>query len=267
MSTDPLQVLKAQFAEFASSNLSENDWEVINREFGIHDKASSINRFYRSYHWSDPDMKKNTLRLLDWLQEAKGEDFMLQVMTRAYNKKGGASDNMLEEYPALTSLEGEEADLSADVPVVPSHSKEFISVENVPGTFYPQLIADINSTYCLGVYDATLVLSRKLIENLLIDILRKKYDTDRINLYYDTDTKQFENLNNLIENLENKVDEFEHYSDTFDLELISVIDEFRHTANRGAHSIELNLTESEMEDYSDKLEKVAPVLFRLSNQI
>lgn len=267
MSVDPLQVLKAQFAEFASSNLSENDWEVINREFGIHDKASSIHRFYRSYQWSDQDMKKNTLRLLDWIQDAKGEDFMLRIMRRAYNKKGGASDKMLEEYPALTSLEDEEAEFSADVPVVPSQSKEFLSIENVPGTFYPQLIADINSTYRLGVNDAALVLSRKLIENLLIDILRKKYGTDRLDLYFDTSTKQFENFNTLKENFEENISDFEYYSDTPDSELISLIDEFRHTANRGAHSIELNLTESEMEDYSDKLEMIAQVLFRMSSQI
>lgn len=267
MSTDPLQVLKVHFAEYASSNMSQSDWEMVNREFGIHDSASNIHRFYQSYHWSDPDMKKTTLRFLDKIQDNEGEEFMLKVMRRSYDKKGGASDDLLEENPALTALEGKDADISANIPAIPLHSKEFISLDNIPGTFYPKLIGDINTTYRIGIYDSTLVLSRKLIENLIIELLRKKYDTDRLELYYDTDIKQFQNLNTLKENFEENLGDFEHYSDSMDSDFISLIDEFRHTANRGAHSIEVSLTQDEMDEYSDNLKKIVPVLFRVSSQL
>jgi hypothetical protein len=77
-------------------------------------------------------------------------------------------------------------------------SERFLDIDNVPGTFYPDLVEDINQCYRIGVNDATLVLVWKLLENLFIDILRDQYGKQEIDLYYLLENRRLGKFSDLI---------------------------------------------------------------------
>lgn len=72
-------------------------------------------------------------------------------------------------------------------------------------------INEINRAYANGCYTAANILARKVIENLIIDILREKFPpTSRINkeLYYDTNKGRFRDFSVILDNLHKKRNEF-----------------------------------------------------------
>lgn len=80
--------------------------------------------------------------------------------------------------------------------------------------FYNELALEINSAYRLRLFTATMVLVRKLFENLIIDLLRHKYGErlPQIDLYYSTKNQRFHSFSTLIHNLETNVDDFKIYN-------------------------------------------------------
>jgi hypothetical protein len=87
----------------------------------------------------------------------------------------------------------------------------FLSVDSEE-RFYSELIEDINKSYQSRIYDATLVLSRKLFESLLIDILRGHYGNQEIRMFFNPDRAMYHPFSVLIENLEENLTDFQHYS-------------------------------------------------------
>ena len=61
--------------------------------------------------------------------------------------------------------------------------KDILLIENVPDDFYRQLIDLINECYSKGIYSAVSIFSRKLLESLIVDILKKKYGTTNIDIF------------------------------------------------------------------------------------
>lgn len=73
-------------------------------------------------------------------------------------------------------------------------------------------IEEVNRAYTYKCYTSALVICRKIIENLLIDILRLKFpENTRENkeLYYDIGRGQIKGLKELLENLQSKKEDFE----------------------------------------------------------
>ncbi len=107
--------------------------------------------------------------------------------------------------------------------------------------FYKNLNQEINRCYKIGAYTASFILSRKLIENLIIDILRKKYPKNEENLKIycrveNKKAKRFHDLAILLENLKKKKIEFGIDEEIID-EFFKFIKPFRPKANSSAHSI------------------------------
>ena len=152
-------------------------------------------------------------------------------------------------------------------PQISIHSEQFLDIDNVPGTFYPDLVEDINRCCSLGIYDATLVLIRKLLENLLIDVLREQYGKQKIDLYYLPDNHRFKNFSTLINNFEENLSDFQHLSGGLDSDFINELNAFRQDANAEAHSIETNITENEMEDYQEQARHASQILFHVWRNI
>ena len=72
-------------------------------------------------------------------------------------------------------------------------------------------IEEINRAYSAGCYTSVFILCRKIIENMIIDILRKKFppDTeDNTELYYDFKRKRFKDFKIILDNFYSKRDEF-----------------------------------------------------------
>jgi hypothetical protein len=104
--------------------------------------------------------------------------------------------------------------------------------------FYRNLNQEINKCYKMGAYTSSFILSRKLIENLIIDILRKKFPQNKENLdiYYRPKDGRFHDLAILLKNLEDKKGEFGIDEESIN-EFFRLIKPFRTTANSNAHSI------------------------------
>ena len=149
--------------------------------------------------------------------------------------------------------------------------QKFINIQTYPSDFYYKLQKDINLSYTYGIYSAVLILVRKLIENLVIGILRKKYGTktrDNVNLYFNTDRKQFRQLNTLIKNLDAKIREndFDVYPQLDD-KLIKALNKYREAGNRSAHTIEVNLTKDDVIKYKANLEYILNILIQTLNSL
>ncbi|PKP61005.1 MAG: hypothetical protein CVT88_01400 [Candidatus Altiarchaeales archaeon HGW-Altiarchaeales-1] len=148
----------------------------------------------------------------------------------------------------------------------PMDTKEkFITLKH-SDYFYQKLEDEINLCYTYGAYTAVLILSRKLIENLLIDVLRNKYGNKTKSareVYYREDKHRFHDFTRLLENLEGKKDDFKVDKDTFE-KFISSVEPFRKGANSKAHSI-VNLIEKKEELEKFNVQDLASLLMRLEN--
>jgi len=73
-------------------------------------------------------------------------------------------------------------------------------------------IEEVNRAYTYKCYTSAVIICRKIMENLLIDILRLKFpENTRENkeLYYDIHRRQIKGLRELLESLESKKEDFE----------------------------------------------------------
>jgi len=263
MPQELLQPLIGQLSHFAvEHDISQNEWEMAATEFGVHDMATNIDRFYRSWNFGDDDQQSTAVQFLQKVAD-DDEDTALRVMQRIY-MMADPSPNHLDRYPALELLNDANSEVTgASAPEILFHSEKFLDIDNIPGTFYPELVENINRCYSLGIYDATLVLTRKLLENLLIDILRAQYGKQKLNLFYITEEKQFQNFYTLINNFRDNLSDFDHLCGGLDDDFVKELDALRQNANVEAHSIETTISEKEMNTYQEQAQNVSQILFRI----
>ena len=103
-------------------------------------------------------------------------------------------------------------------------------------SFYSKLVDEINRSVQFELPNAGLILSRKLIENLLIDVLRKKYGVKKLSLYYNKRKKRFVDFSVLITNLEKRKKDFGP-DETLLERTLSLSKKLREAANSSAHSL------------------------------
>jgi hypothetical protein len=264
VSQDPIETLIAQFARFAvDTDLGPDDWEMAATEFGVSEIMKATNRFRDSWKFNDNDKHANTIEFLREVSE-EDEEKVVGVMQRIYTLADTGSDTV-EKYPALEPLENKDP-ITGNIHTT-FRSEQFLNINDIPGTFYPDLVENINQCYSAGVNDATLVLTRKLLENLIIDILREEYGKQEIDLYFRPENKRFENFSTLLNNFKDRLDDFQHLSGGLNNDFIDELDSFRQDANVEAHSIEINITESEIEEYRKQAQHASKLLFRIKNNI
>lgn len=167
------------------------------------------------------------------------------------------------------TLDGEskvESLLPEEEPGQATRNDDFITVSDPGDDFYTPLIDDINRCYRAGVNDAVLILLRKLIENLLIDILRGHYGKQQIHLFFVPSQGRFHSFSTLLQNLKDNRSDFKmYYLEIGDL--VDEIDEFRENGNASAHSIEVRIPDSRLEEMSPRASKLVSRLLRIKEQI
>jgi hypothetical protein len=92
----------------------------------------------------------------------------------------------------------------------PKKIELFLTIET-NNIFYNKHICEINKAYNAKCFTSVNILLRKIIENMIIDILRTKYPaTSRENkeLYYDTTRNVYNDFSKVLENLYTKRTEF-----------------------------------------------------------
>ncbi len=153
------------------------------------------------------------------------------------------------------------------IPIKTESKENFVELTH-PDYFYQKLESEINSCYTCGAYTAVLVLSRKLLENLVIDVLRKKYgqNTKRdVEMYFGTDEGRFHDFTFLLKNLDEQKNDFKIDKEIIN-QFLRLIKPFRKNANSKAHSI-VHLIDKKEELKQFDVQKLASLLIRLYNNI
>ena len=138
----------------------------------------------------------------------------------------------------------------------------FIQLSHINDQFYITLVEDINKSYREGIDEATLVLTRKLLENLVIDILRARYglSDNRRELFYNTNKRQFCRFSKLIENVKNNMEDLEYFSDRLDESVVDLLEDLKNQGDASAHSIEVAPSEGDMSEYRKKANQATSIL-------
>ena len=132
--------------------------------------------------------------------------------------------------------------------------------------FYNKLVFEINRSYKIGAYTGAFILCRKLIENLMIDILRKKFppSQENLNLYFRENDGRFHDFKILMENLEEKKKSFGIDEKIID-EVLPLIKKFRPDTNSKTHSIIIFGNEGDINKF--QIEYITGLLQRIEKGI
>jgi hypothetical protein len=107
-----------------------------------------------------------------------------------------------------------------------------------PDIFYDRLEDEINAAYNdPRMPNAALLLSRKLIENLVYNLLQIRFKGRGIDIYFDTDHNRALDFSVLLDNLKTRQVEFDaDIRDTL-TRFLKLVDPFRLDANSKAHNV------------------------------
>lgn len=111
-------------------------------------------------------------------------------------------------------------------------------------------LIEINKTYTFGCYTACFGLMRKVLENLLLEILRKKYPKNKKKhreKYYDFNRNRVLDFSKLIENLRKSSKDFGPEKNLVE-RICQLADGFKETANEMTHSLYHLATKREIDE-------------------
>lgn len=143
----------------------------------------------------------------------------------------------------------------------------FIDIDRIDNPDYAHLVRNINKCYRYGINDATLVLTRKLFENFIIDILRAEYGGSQVELYFNTNRGRFHGLGTLCGNLSDKILDLGHYSRLLDDDLINRIRVFKEEGNSQAHSVRIDIDDEELDEMREEATDLAGILWDIREEI
>ncbi len=113
--------------------------------------------------------------------------------------------------------------------------------------FIQRHIKEINKTYNVKCYTATFILCRKVMENLIIDILRKKFPKER-GIYEDTKTHRYLDFSVVLDNLYKRKNKFNTRAHNAIDRLKQKATPFKKDANNKTHSLFHIATKGEIDN-------------------
>jgi len=220
-------------------------------------------RLVRSQSWDDPDYPDNVLKfLMDAYRKNQEEaKFIIGHIVQ----DGDSQDALDPQYASAFQTLGIISNTGVPTPFNPViMNTKYLDIESMPHDFYKELIEQINACYQFRCYPAAQILIRKLLENSLIDILRKKYGMARINLFYDITKGHFLDFSVLLDNISQNMNDFVNIKDSFNGELIRRINNYRDQGNASAHNINLDMdrVRLDLDNNRTELNFVVKSLFR-----
>lgn len=136
--------------------------------------------------------------------------------------------------------------------------ERYLDVDNPPTDNYRDLVHEINLCFTYQAYTATIVLVRKAVENLIVDLLRQKYGMTQLEIFYLRNQRRFRNLSDLIANLRERLSDFSPYG--LQKKHISIIEKLREEGNSGVHSIIDHSTRNELLELKPSARKAIKAL-------
>ncbi|PWR72548.1 hypothetical protein DK846_06150 [Methanospirillum lacunae] len=256
----------SNISHFITSNQkSLIDWEPYFQRFTFSDIYKKCPRVYQSQYFGDNDYE---WRLTEALKMAylKNPTYAHSMIIAMIQEEIKPNDQLLQNNPFIEEvLSKGGTPINMIVPL--SQSNKYIKISPLPNPFYEELVENICKTYNCGIYIATEILSRKLIENLVIDVLRKKYGTTRLDLYYITANRRFQPFSTLVNNFEINISDFHYIIPSLDRDFINKINKFRDSGNSAAHNLEFQGVKDKLDKNNLDLESVVKTLLRLLSSL
>lgn len=143
---------------------------------------------------------------------------------------------------------------------------EFIKYETTD-SFIKDHIIETNKTYTHGCYTATFILCRKILENLITDIIIKKFPKEQrtTEMYYDTRSNRKRDFSEIISNLKKRINEFGVYKGLID-RILNRAEKFKDNANAKTHSW-YHLVKSKSEIDDTQIQDIIRMIDKLENNI
>lgn len=240
-----------RLSRFVEKNLYDTDWYLIATCCGVTEFLNE--RITRAQNFGDPDYPTAISRfLIDVFNSDENTGLFLIneiISQKTFDEPVISELNEILKYFSDSNVSISDYVQSFQV----LESVKFISLPNYPDNFYKKLIEEINFQYRTNHPMSLSVLIRKLFENLIIDILRKRYGTQDLPKYYDTSKRRFHDFSTLLINLQSNVNDFYFISPNLDQKFMSELNKYREFGNSGAHSIDVNLT---IEEFTNKKENI-----------
>lgn len=259
----------ARFAKFIEKYFYWTDWTLVATMCGVIDLLDEPRheRVRRAQSFRDEDYAKaisNFLREVFDFDEKVGLAIINEI-AKQEELSQEAKNELNQILPLFGNKSANAASLlqNLQIPV----ADVFIEVTRLPDDFYKRLVDEINRIYTNRLPMSLSILIRKLLENLIIDILRKKYSTQVMSLYYDTSRGRFHDFSVLLKNLDSRKGEFQYITQNLDKSLIQKINQYRETGNSGAHSIDVNLTINQIAKDKDNINYLVQLLLRTLQNI
>jgi len=179
----------------------------------------------------------------DWISESNGNSYIL-----THNGKDGVEELL--------------ADGALDTPR--GQDERFIDSDIFDEHRYQKLVDDINESYRYHIYDGTIVLTRKLFENLVFEILRDEYSGEDTQMFFDQENQRHYSFDELLNNLKIGVPNLKRFTkEGLNREMVEDIRELKEKGNKGAHSIRVDFEEGEVEALSDDATNLAEVIYEV----
>lgn len=255
----------ASVSKLLSKISFQTDWGAIVGIFGFSTEASETHRFYQSHHFGDEDYPGCLRQFLTEAYAVSPERAlaMIKYVIDELKNEGKLLQSEIDRYPALKGLEANAPNYSLTIPK--TEMIAFLAIQEFPDDFYRELLGMINHAFSSELYVAVCLMTRKMLENLLVDILRKKFGMANLDLFYDPKYHGFKEFKTLIINFESKLDGFQQITPSLDSEFIKLLHSFREQGNGAAHTLEVRVTKKELLDNKTALEFVIKTLVRLFN--
>jgi hypothetical protein len=175
------------------------------------------------------------------------------------------NDEILNKYPIIKEFIQKELNTSQLMDY-----KEYLKYDDFnfsDNYFYKNLIEEINKCYSVGAYSAVRILTRKLLENLLIDILKKKYYGKDDDKFYNKNDGRFHGFNTLLKNFKEAFKDDSVITNNELGKLISILKKFKEEGDINAHSIIVKPEKSEIDREKEHLIYLISALTKIYNDI
>lgn len=258
----------AQAAKLITDTTWETNWNIVAEMFMFSSEAEDTHRLFRSQVWNDPDYPDRVYNFFKkaYNEESKRAIAMISYIIDDLIRKDQLDDDDLSRYPIIKPfLKEGKAEPTFSLPRL--REKRYINFKELPDDFYYTLVETINRSFAIGIYPAVSVFSRKLLENLLVDILRKKFTGTNVEMYFDVNHRRHHSFNVLLKNFEENLDQFHPSMPSLDHEFINKLNKFREVGNSAAHTLELDVRREDLKGQKDDLEFLTKCLVRLFNNI
>lgn len=134
---------------------------------------------------------------------------------------------------------------------------------------YKEIVVDINNAYRKGFYNCVYILVKKLLENLLIDCLRKYYTMHNVDKFFNDEKSKFLPFSELRLNFNTMINDKDFIASVGKVQqvLIDYLEIFKETGNASAHSFFSINHHHLIEENRDKLMILLIQLVKIYNKL